>query len=308
MSEMPSRRLLVLHLVGHVLDEHALVHLVGNLGDDDAGAVVAELLKLGAGADADVALAGGVGRPDAAAAHDHALGGEVGALDVLHEVVQSGVFIVQHADDGVDDLGEVVRGNVGGHTHGDAGGAVHQQVGEAAGQDAGLLAALVKVGVPVHRLLLDVPEHLVGELGHAGLGVTVGSGGIAINGAEVTMAVHQDIAHGEVLAQTDQGVVDGLVAVGMVAAQHVAHAGGRLFEGLVAGEAVLVHGVEDAAVHRLQTVPHVGQGPAHDDGHGVFDIGVLHLLDQGGSFDDLVRETDLLGIVLGFFTHLWFPP
>ena len=70
---------LVLHLVGHVLDEHALVDLIGDLGDDDAGAVLAELLKLSAGADPDVALAGGIGSADAAAAHDHALGGEVGA-------------------------------------------------------------------------------------------------------------------------------------------------------------------------------------------------------------------------------------
>ena len=199
-------------------------------------------------------------------------------------------------------------GNVGGHTDGNTGGAVHQQVGEAAGQDTGLLAALVEVGVPVHRLLLDVPEHLVGQLGHAGLGVTVGGRGVAIDGTEVTVAVHQHVAHGEVLAQTHQGVVDGLVAVGVVAAQHVAHAGGRLLKGLVAGEAVLVHGVQDAAVYRLETVPHVGQGPAHDNGHGIFDVGVLHLLDQGSSFDHLVRETDLLGIVLGFFTHLSFPP
>ena len=58
--------------------------------------------------------------------------------------------------------------------------------------------------------------------------VTVGGGGIAIHGAEVAVAVHQGVAHGEVLGQTDQGVVDGLVAVGVVAAQHVAHAGGEM--------------------------------------------------------------------------------
>ena len=80
---------LVLHLVGHVLDEHALVDLVGDLGDDDAGAVLAELLKLGAGPDAQPAPAGGVGRPDAGPAHDDAPGGEVGALDVLHQVGQA---------------------------------------------------------------------------------------------------------------------------------------------------------------------------------------------------------------------------
>jgi hypothetical protein len=46
----------------------------------------------------------------------------------------------------------------------------------------------------------------------------------------------------------------------MIAAQHVADGRGALAVGLVAGEAVLVHGVEDAPVDGLQTVPHVGQG------------------------------------------------
>ena len=42
---------LVLHLLSNIFDQLPLVYLVGQLGDDDAGAVLAELLKLGAGAD-----------------------------------------------------------------------------------------------------------------------------------------------------------------------------------------------------------------------------------------------------------------
>ena len=40
----------------------------------------------------------------------------------------------------------------------------------------------------------------------------------------------------------------------------------------------LIHGVQNAAVHRLQAVAHVGQGAGHDNGHGVFQEGGLHLL------------------------------
>ena len=118
------------------------------------------------------------------------------------------------------------------------------------------------------------------------------------------MAVHQGVAHGEVLGQTDQGVVHALIAVGVVPAQHIAHAGGGLFKGLVRGEAVLVHGVEDPAVDRLETVPHIRQGTALDDAHGVFNVGFLHLRDQEGCDDLLVRKTDLLRIILGFFRHI----
>ena len=236
------------------------------------------------------------------------LGGEIRPLDVLHQVVETGIGVVQHADAGADDLPQVVGRDVGGHAHGDAAGAVDQEVGEAAGQDPGLLPALVKVGVPVHRVLLDVPEHLVGDLGHPGLGVPVGRRGIAVHGAEVAVAVHQGVAHGEVLGQTDQGVIHALIAVGVVPAQHVAHAGGGLLEGLVGGEAVLVHGVEDPAVDRLEAVPHVRQGPALDDAHGVFNVGFLHLRHQEGRDDLLVRETDLLGSYWGFFDIYGNPP
>src|SRR5699024_9581303 len=120
---------LVLHLIGNVLHQTRLVHLVGQLGDDDAGAAVAELLHLGAGPHLDVALTGGVGGPDARPAHDDTPGGEVGALDVLHQVVQGGVLVVQHADGGVNDLPLGVGRDVGGHAHGDDGRAVELQVG-----------------------------------------------------------------------------------------------------------------------------------------------------------------------------------
>ena len=295
---------LVLHLVGHVLDEQALVDLVGDLGDDDAGAAVAELLQLVPGTDDHTAPAGGVGRPDARPAHDDALCGEVGALDVLHQVVEIRLRVIQHAHGGVDDLPQVVGRDVGGHAHGDAGGAVDQQVGEPGGQDPGLFPGLVEVGVPVHGVLVDVPEHLVGEPGEPGLGVPVGRRGVAIHGTEVAVAVDEGIAHGEVLGQAHQGVVDAGVAVGVVAAQHVTDTGGGLLEGLIHGQAVLIHGVEDAAVDGLEAVPHVGQGTALDDAHGVLDIGLLHLRHQRRIDDLLVRVPDLLRVVLGFFTHI----
>ena len=77
---------LFIDLVGHVFDEHPLVDLVGDLGDDDALAVLAEFLQLGAGAHGDAALAGGGGAADAGAAQDQALRREIRAGDVLHEV------------------------------------------------------------------------------------------------------------------------------------------------------------------------------------------------------------------------------
>ena len=50
---------------------------------------------------------------------------------------------------------------------------------------------------------------------------------------------------------------------------------GLLGRGVVE-DSVFVHGVEDAAVHGLEAVAHIGQGTGHDDRHGVVDIRGLH--------------------------------
>ena len=119
--------------------------------------------------------------------------------ELPYQVNHGSLGIIQHADAGIDDLGQIVGRNVGSHTNGDTGRTVYQQVGETAGQHSGFLAAFVKVGVPVDGLLIDIPQHLIGELGKAGFGITVSCSGVAVHGAEVTVAVHQHIAHGKVL-------------------------------------------------------------------------------------------------------------
>ena len=61
-----------------------------------------------------------------------------------------------------------------------------------------------------------------GHLGHPRLGVAHGGGVIAVDIAEIALAVDQRIADGEILRQADQRVVDGLVAMRMELADHVA--------------------------------------------------------------------------------------
>ena len=162
-------------------------------------------------------------------------------------------------------LAQVVGRDVGGHTNGDALTAVDQQVRETAGQNAGLLLGLIKVGVPVDGILVDIGQHLHGHAAHAGLGVTVSSRGVAIHRTKVTLTIHQRIAQREILCQTDHGIVDRCVAVGMVGTQHRTNGVGGFAVCMAGVVAALMHGVQDAAVDRLQAVSHIGQGAGHDD-------------------------------------------
>ena len=89
----------------------------------------------------------------------------------------------------------------------------------------------------------------------------------------------------------------------MVLTQNVTDAGGGLLEGLVRGQTAFVHGVQDAAVDGLQAVTDVGQRTAHDDGHGVLNVGALHLVHQIALGDMLIREHNVLGFVASIMCH-----
>ena len=216
-----------------------------------------------------------------AVAEDDAAGWEVRAGDELHQVldrhVLAAVVVVDQVAQRVAHLAQVVRRDVGRHADGDAAGAVDEQVGQGGGQHERLLEGAVEVVAPVDRVLLDVGQHLHGDLGQPRLGVAHGRRIVAVDRAEVALPVDERIAQREVLRHAHHRLVHGRVAVRMVLAQHLADDTGRLLVRLVGPQPQVVHGVQDAPVHRLQPVAHVGQRPRHDHAHGVVEVRRLHL-------------------------------
>ena len=158
------------------------------------------------------------------------------------------------------------------------GAAVDEQVREARRQHDRLLRAAVVGRAEVDRVLVDVAQHLAGEAREPRLGVAHRRGGVAVDVAEVPVAVDERVAHRERLREPDERVVDGAVAVRVVLAHHLAD-DLRTFDVLaLRPEAHLVHHVQDAAVDGLQAVAHVGQRAPDDDGHRVVEIRRAHLL------------------------------
>ena len=270
---------LLAHQLGDLLHQPGLVDLVGDLGDDDRLALGLGVgLDGGAGADADGAAPVLVDLLDAVAAQDDAGGGEVRAGDEAHQLGHGGLGVVDQVDRRVDHLAHVVRRDVGGHAHGDAGRAVDQQVGEAGRQHQRLDGGVVEVGAPLDGLLVDVGQQPVGELVEARLGVAVGGRRVAVDRAEVALPVDERVAEVPLLRQAHQRVVDRRVAVRVVLLQHLADHAGALRVALVVVQPLGVHRVEDAAVHRLQAVAHVGERAADDHRHRVVEIRLAHLV------------------------------
>jgi len=276
---------LLLHGVSDALDQAGLVDLVGDLGDDDGSLVAPDLLDFHDGPGRDTAPTRRVGVADPVLPEDPGSRGEVRAGDVRHQPFEREILILHQGKGAVDDLPQVVRRNLGRHADGDPVRAVDQQVREHARKDRGLLRGAVEIRPPVDRVLVQVSQHVHGRASQAGLGVAHVGRRVTIDRPEVAMALHQRISKVEVLRHAHHGIVDRRVTVRVIARQHVAHRGRRLPERLVRGDALLVHGVEDAAMHGFQAVSHIRQGPGDDDAHRVIDVGLLHLVFDGPGHD-----------------------
>ena len=124
--------------VRDLLRQRVGVHLVRQLGDDQADAVL-DLLDLDDRAHRDGAAPGAVRLLDALVAQDRRAGREVRALDAQQErreqLLARRLGVVQVPLDALGDLAQVVRRDVGRHADRDAGRAVDQQVREPRRQD-----------------------------------------------------------------------------------------------------------------------------------------------------------------------------
>ena len=294
--------------LGHLrdlLDHLALVHHIRDLGDDDGLVTAVVHLDFRLGAHHDAAAAGLVGLLDAAAAHDDAAGREIGALDVLHQLIRGDFGIVDVGADRVAALAQVVRGHVRGHAHGDAGSTVQQKQRGLGRDHRRFLEGVVKVGGHVHGVLLHVGQDVLGHLLELGFGVTHGGRRVSVHGAEVTLAPDQRIPLVPPLSQTDHRVVHAGVAVRVVLTHHVTHDTGGFLGLSVIFDTHFVHAVKHAALDGLEAVPGVGKCTGNDDGHRIVDVRRthfvidLHRLDQ--SRGEGLFQLILLFVIVHFF-------
>ena len=269
------------------LDDLLDADAVRHLGDDDALAAT-DRLDPGGGPHPERPAPGLVSVADAVEADDLASGGEVGARDEPHQVVERGVGVLDDVPERLHDLDQVVRGDVGGHADGDAGAAVDDEVRDRGRQHRRLDLAAVVVGLEVDGLLVDRGGHRHRRRRHPALGVAHG-GGAVVGGAEVAVPVDHGQPHRPGLRRTDECVVDRAVAVGVQATHHLADHARALDVSAVGAHAHAVHRVEDPALHRLEPVTGVGEGTGVDDGVGVLQEGRLHLLLDVGVEDVLLE-------------------
>ena len=204
------------------------------------------------------------------------------ALGVLDEVQQR-----------VAKLADVVRRDAGRHAHGDPGGAVGQEIGESRRQHRRLAFAAVISLAEIDTVLVDPFEQGLGDGAQARLGVAHGGGVIAIDVAEITLALDQRIPRRELLRHANERVVHRLVTVRMKLADDIANDPRAFFEPGLGIEAQLTHGEQQASLNGLQSVADVGQRTPRDRRERVGEVAILKRC----------RELDLLHVVLCDLCH-----
>ncbi|KAF5063760.1 hypothetical protein DSECCO2_291370 [anaerobic digester metagenome] len=230
-----------LYHLGNALHQFGLVDLIGQFRYFYSASAVLFLDNLSSCPDHQFAAAGFIGFPDAGSTVNDTTGGEIRSLDVMQQFQHADVGLIDHGDDAVDGLTQVVRWNICRHADGNADGAVDQKVGVAGRKHDGLFLIAVVIGPKINRLLFNVADHFHRQLVHAALGITLSRRAVAVNGTEVALAVDQRIAERERLGHTYQCVVDGGVAVGMVFTHDVTDDTGAFLVGLVRIHAGFVH-------------------------------------------------------------------
>ena len=243
--------------VGYVFHKIGLVHAVGNLRYDNLVVSVAAL-NFGLGAHHNAAATCLVGVAHSLYTIYICTCWEVGSLDVLHQSVGVYVGIVYIGAAAVNHLAEVVRRYVCSHTHGNTVASVHQQIRYLGGHHRRLLKRVVEVVHHVHGVLLEVVHDVLAHFRQAALRVTHGGRRVTVHRTEVSLAVNERVAHVPVLRHAHQSSIHGTVTVGVVLTEHLSNHAGALLIRFVTCVSDTHHTVQYTAVHRFESVTHIG--------------------------------------------------
>src|SRR5262245_10246291 len=206
---------------------------------------------------------------------DDAAGGEIRSGRHLDQLVDVRTRVLDQMQERVAQLLHIVRRDAGCHAHGNARGAVGEQVGEVGRKDGRFLIGAVIGGAEIDRLLIDALKQQTGDRAEAAFRVPHGRRVIPVHVAEIALPVDERVADRKVLCETDERIVDRLIAVGVEVAHDLTDDLGALLVAAGGIELELPHGEEDAPVHGLEAVAHVGEGPVHDGGEGIGEVALL---------------------------------
>ena len=182
--------LFIAHQGHDAFNQRGFVDLVRNGGHNNSLAAAFSFFNFRGGLHAHAAAAGFKIIMNAFGAADDGAGREIRPFDDFHHLFGGNARIFNIRDNTVADFAQVVRGDVGSHTHGDTGRAVDQQRRQFGRQHRRLHQRPVIVGNHFDGVFFQIIEHFVRNALQAAFGIAHGGGGVPVNGAEVPLPVN----------------------------------------------------------------------------------------------------------------------
>ena len=134
----------------------------------------------------------------------------------LHQLRQSNLRIVDLRAESIHNLSQIMRRNIGRHSHCDTCTSVDEEVREGCRKYCRLGSRLVIVGNEINSSLVEIGHHRHPEMRQAGLGVTHCRGRVGLRRPKVPLTVDKNFPHRPVLRHIDKGRVDDCFSVRMI--------------------------------------------------------------------------------------------
>ena len=135
---------------------------------------------------------------------DNTASWEVRSFDVFHQTFCGDFRVVNHGNASINHFAQVMRRDIGCHTHGNTRSTIHQQVWYASWQHLWLFQRTIEVVFKINCLFVEVIHHCLTQASESSLCVTHGSCTITIHRTEVSLSIYQAITHCPVLSQAHQ--------------------------------------------------------------------------------------------------------
>ena len=226
-------KLMVVHQLGYPRDHLRLIHLVGNLRHDDARPPARGLLNLRARPHHDAPPPGPECVLHPRDAVNNPPRGEIRPLHVLHQLIHRHASVVNVRADRVHHLAKIMRCHIRGHPHRNARRPIHQQLRNTRGQHHRLLERLIEVRHEIHRILVQIFQHILADPSQTRLRVPHGRRAIPIHRAKIALPKHERVAQRPILRHAHHRIVHRHIAMRMVLSQHLSHDTCRLLRGRV---------------------------------------------------------------------------
>ena len=278
-----ERQLFLVEQSRDLLDQPPFLHLKRHLGDDDLVEPVAQRFRRPARPQPEPAATGRISLVNVFRRLDqHPACREVGTGNKSGKLADGAGRMVDQMQQRRTELTDIVRGDAGRHADGDTGGAVREQVRKAGGQDDRLAVLAVISLAEVDCIVADTVEHRLRHRRKAAFGVAHRRGVIAVDVAEIPLAVDERVALREILGEPHKGVIDRELAMRVELADDVADDAGAFLVARGGIKAQLLHRMQDSAMHRLEPVAHIGERARHDCRQR---IGQVTLAERVGKID-----------------------